>query len=152
MNGSVTFKCPEHLNESIASGTAVGPVLNYNNRRHITIGLKFMPYFFLSNIKGHIIYGYSDMIAPLLSFLVSEFILKIISDGTTGKFSTRVRLKVKIFLYGYLDFAITIAAINRFITARFEGNFGIFAAFGTFYREHLAGNRTVAIVTISAAL
>jgi hypothetical protein len=41
-------------------------------------------------------------------------------------------------LSGRSDLAVTIAAINRFVTTRLEGNFGSFAALGTSGGEHLA--------------
>jgi hypothetical protein len=47
------------------------------------------------------------------------------------------------------DFSVTITAINRFITARLEGDFGALTAFGTGGREHLTGSSEA---TISIAL
>jgi hypothetical protein len=41
-------------------------------------------------------------------------------------------------LSGLSDFAVAIATVNRFITAGFEWYLGIFAALGTYCREHLA--------------
>lgn len=41
-------------------------------------------------------------------------------------------------LSGWSDLAVTIAAINRFVAARLEGNFGGFAALGAGGGEHLA--------------
>ena len=40
-------------------------------------------------------------------------------------------------LSGWSDLAVTIAAINRFVATRLEGNFGSFAALGTSGGEHL---------------
>ena len=36
------------------------------------------------------------------------------------------------------DFPVTVAAINRSVTTRFERYLGIPAAFGAYYREHLS--------------
>jgi hypothetical protein len=56
--------------------------------------------------------------------------------------------RVKVVLSARFYFAIAIAAINRFATARFEGDFGLFAALGTHSRIHLAAG---SVATTAAA-
>lgn len=52
-------------------------------------------------------------------------------------------------LSGWSDFSVAIAAINWFITARLERDFGGFSALGAGRREHLARGGSVAAVAIA---
>jgi hypothetical protein len=46
------------------------------------------------------------------------------------------------------DFAITIAAINRSVTAGLEGDFGVFTTLGTGCRKHLS-RRSVTVILVT---
>jgi len=46
------------------------------------------------------------------------------------------------------DFTVAIATVNRPITTRFKGDFGVLAAFGTRHRKHLASGPVAASVTL----
>jgi hypothetical protein len=54
-------------------------------------------------------------------------------------------LKVKPALSARSDFSVAIAAVNRFITARLEWNFGAFATLGAGRGEHLARSSVTAV-------
>ena len=48
------------------------------------------------------------------------------------------------YLSGGADFSVAIAAVNRLVTARLEGDFGAFATLGTCCGEHLASGSVAA--------
>ncbi len=60
-------------------------------------------------------------------------------------------LQTKSNLSAYFGFIIAISAINRLITARFKGYFGILAAISTCYGKHLAW-APIAMFTIAITL
>jgi hypothetical protein len=54
-------------------------------------------------------------------------------------------------LPGVSDLAVAIAAVYRFVAARFEGDLGFLTALGAFGREHLAGTAAATWCRAAAA-
>jgi len=57
--------------------------------------------------------------------------------------------EIKLTLSTRSDFAVAIATVNRPVTARFEGYFGILATLGAYHGKHLAWGSIAAVATVS---